>query len=376
MATTVDYRMNPQAPGNPWIDQLDPGADLYTPSQSMWGHLRGPGLAGLGTLGAMGGLGALAPMAGLTAAALPAGLAAFALANGQQAFGGLNEVKSGEFFKNLGDLQRWQSFGTLGMSDSKRERDAAREARANAVGQWRMAQTERLGELLGQSGSDVRRDLGGELAQALGAGGVYGDEDAIRDAMAKFEQRRQQYMLGRSRAGQVRQLDAAFADPRLAADRQRRLGAERDYGLSRIAEQFTTGQRANAFNQARRGMLGGSTDVEQRGELARGRDRMTANLQAGLDAKSQQYRLGDQAQRNALMGLIYSDDPATAQAYQRTLEGLGQQSRQLQEQTVIDNQMTQQRQAAATGYSQGIGGALTAGSRPLEYYLTHSGTGG
>jgi hypothetical protein len=193
--------------------------------------------------------------------------------------------------------------------------------------------------------------------------------------MAKFQQRTQQYLLGRSRAAQARKVDAMMADPTRLADRQARLTAERKQGLSTIAEQYKIGARNNAFNQARRGMQGGSTDIEQQGQLGRERDATTMGLQSGLDAKAQQYRMGDQQQRAALMGLIYADDPNTAAAYQRTLEGIGEQGKLIQEQSALSSQRAALNSATSQGISQALGGAMSAAAPAVGYYAEHRGTG-
>jgi hypothetical protein len=116
-------------------------------------------------------------------------------------------------------------------------------------------------------------------------------------------------------------------------------------------------------------------DVEQQGEMGRARNTGAMALQSGLDAKAQQYRLQDQQQQNALKGLIYADDPNTAAAFSRTLEGIGAQGNLIREQAAGRSQMAAQQGAMAQGYSQAFGGAMTAASQPLGYYLEHRGSG-
>jgi hypothetical protein len=202
-----------------------------------------------------------------------------------------------------------------------------------------------------------------------------GDQGAIQNEMTKFGQRYQQYMLGRQQAGQARQVDAMMADPRRLSDRQNRLNAERTQGMGDIADQYRMSQRNNAFNQARRGMQGGSTDVEAQGGINRQRDNAAQGLQAGLDAKAQQYRLGDQQQRSQLMGLIHGGDSETAATLAATMQGLQSQGAQVQENMAINAQRQQQNSATSTGISQGLGGFLSAASKPLGYYVQNQGGG-
>ncbi len=230
-----------------------------------------------------------------------------------------------------------------------------------------------MGARLGQQGADVQGDLGGELSAAIDSGGPMGDMTAVNSNLEKFQQRYNQYMLGRQRAGQARQVDAMFADPRRENGRKQQLAADRRLGQGQIAEGYRVGRRENAFSQARRGTLGSSMDVEQQGDLARGRDAAAMGLESGLSAREQQYRLGDAQQRNTLMGLIYSDDPSTAASFQRTLEGIGDQGQMVQESEAQRAQRDAQRRATATGYSQIFGGLLTSGSGMVGNAVEYAG---
>lgn len=265
--------------------------------------------------------------------------------------------------------------GITGGIAGKVASEKAKQARMRAVAEWRIAQGQKYSDLLGQAGADVRGDLDPEVQKALQAGGAMGDMGAVKNSMQQFQQRYQQYMLGRQQAGQARQVDAQMADPSRISQRNQRMQAERTQGMGNIAEQYRIGQRNNAFDQARRGTQGGSADVEQQGKLGRGRDVAAQGLQSGLDAKAQQYRLGDQQQRSQLMGLIYGDDPNTAAALSRTMEGLNSQGAMAQENQAISAQRSQQQSATSAGYSQALGGAMSAASRPLGYYIEHQGGG-
>jgi hypothetical protein len=352
-----DYRFAPQQVSNPWSLQGSP-EQFYAPSSSQWGNYRDR--AGMGMGAGFGGA------MGLTPAGLLSGVGT-----------GLwrDVIEADNPLKALGSGKAWKNIASFGRSGAKDAQARAEQARMEAVANLREKQMGRFGGALAQQGTDVRGDLEGELRKALYAGGEMGDMDKMQNAMTQFQQRAQQYMLGRKRAGQAREVDAMYADQRRQLGRDRRIGAERTQGMSDIAEQYRIGQRNNAFNQARRGMQGSSVDVEQQGELGRGRDRAAGGLQAGLDEKARAFRLGDQQQRNQLMGLIYGDDPNMAAAFSRTLEGVGQQGRLVQEQQAIGKQLSAQRGAAATGYSQALGQGLSAASKPLGYYIDHQGGG-
>jgi hypothetical protein len=382
MASPYDaYRFNPAEQGDPWRLGADP-RQYYAPSSSLWGNFRARAPEGVNAAANAGAASRFAqfgipfeprtlpsvPGANMMMAANP-GLMTMTAPVGSFANAFTNK---GNFFENLGSGDAWRNFATFGMSGSKEAQDEAEHARARAVDDWRLAQQERLGSLLSGAGADVQQDLGPELAAALGAGGRLGDMEAVKNQMTKFQQRYQQYMLGRQRAGQARQVDAMMSDPQRAQQREQGISAARNQGLSDIAESYRIGQRENAFNQARRGMQGSSVDVEKQGLLGRGRDAAATQLQSGLDAQRQQYRLGDEQQRNQLMGLIYSDDPNMASAFQNTLQGIQRQGQTMQEQSDVQRQQAARQAATSTGYSQAIGGALSAASRPLGYYLEHS----
>jgi hypothetical protein len=370
MAQNYDaYRLAPAAQQNPYQMQGSP-QDFYAPSASLWGNYQKQASMGADRL--PGGFGRAGKVLGkLNSFAGGAGqLSALTMTAGDMLFDKSDGISSFGTARGLGNLA---TFGSLGAKDKQRD---AENARRRAVQDWRLGEQTRMGSLLGQQGRDVQGDLGGELQGALWAGGdLMQDEGAQQNAMTAFQQRYQQYMLGRQRAGQARQVDAMFSDPGRANDRAQRLRAERTQGMEGIAEQYRMGQRNNAFNQARRGTMGGSMDVEQQGDLGRGRDAGAMSLQTGLDAKAQQYQLGDQQQQNALKGLIYADDPNTAAAFSRTLEGINQQGQLVQEQAAGRSQMAAQRGAMAQGYSQAFGGLMSAASKPLGYYLDHSGSG-
>ena len=373
-----DYRQTPQAQANLWALSRDP-RQFYSDSESLWGNVgqnaakgAAAGTAYGAATGAMvGGVGA-APGAILGAGV---GLIAGAAAPLQQSFGGMHELYNGEMLTNLGNRDAWENLVSGGTMYRRRGTALAKVARANAVQKWRTNEQSRLGSLLDAQGADVRTDLGGELNAALGAGGRLGNMDAVKSEMAKFQQRYQQYMLGRSRAGQARQVDAMFADPQRMQQREQGLTAARNQGMGDIAEQYRIGQRENAFNQSRRGMQGSSVDVEKQGQLGRGRDASAQQLQGGIDAQRQQYRLGDQQQQNQLKGLIYSDDPNMASQFANTMQGIQRQGQQVQEQSQINQQQAARQSATSAGYSQALGGALSAGSKPLGYYVDHRGGG-
>lgn len=353
------YRLSPQVQADPWALGSGP-QQFYGDSSSLWGNFLDR-----------------------TREGAKAGKGAGAMAVAQNyvpwtripVVGSAINAFKGQGIEGLGDANNWRNFVSFGARAGKASQEEARNNRKRAVAEWQGQQRMRLGDLLGQQGADVRQDLGGELEAAIGAGGDMGDMDATQNAMTQFQQRLQQYMLGRQRAGQARQVDAMFADPRRAAERGQRLGAERTRSLADLAEQYRVSQRGNSFNQARRGMQGSSVDVEKQGEMARQRDLGAGAIQAGLDEKSRAYRLGDEQQRNTLKGLIYADDPNMAAAFGRSLDSINEQGRLVQEQAVARQQGQALQNATATSQSQAVGGLLTGVSKPLGYYVEHQGGG-
>lgn len=352
----TDYRQNPAQPPDPWA--LGAGPQQYqAPSTDTYAHYR----RGLAEPSMYMGVGP----------GMEFGLARSA----QESFGGLHELQNGEMFNNLGSPDAYRNFATFGKTNDKKRAEQARQARIRAVQDWRNQQQTRFGDLLGQAGADVRGDLEGELGTALNAGGEMGDQNAIRGGMTAFNQRYQQYMLGRQQAGQERQVNAQYSDPGRTFGRTQRMTAARNQGLAGIAEQFRTSSRDNAFNQARRGMQGSSVDVDKQGQINRSRNTAAQGLQAGLDRESSANRQGDEQQRAQLIGLIHSDDPTLAAAFSRTMQGVQDEANNAREQQTLAGQMQQQRDASSTAQSQIFGGALTNASRPLEYYLSHQGGG-
>ncbi|MCS7064347.1 MAG: hypothetical protein NZM04_09985, partial [Methylacidiphilales bacterium] len=197
-------------------------------------------------------------------------------------------------------------------------------------------------------GDDVVRDLEGELRQVLAAG----DQDAIQNALLQFQQRYRDYMIGRQRAYQARTVDSMFADPRREQERAQRLVAERELGRNQINEAYRLGLIGNAMQQARRGMLGSSTDVEARGALQTARDAQFMQLESGLQEKARQYRLNDEALRQQLLGMIYTEDPMTAQQFAGMLQGIQQQGEAFREQKATEAQIGQANQLFANQISQ------------------------
>ena len=250
---------------------------------------------------------------------------------------------------------------------------------AASVGEYVGQNRTRMQEWLRQQGADVSTDLGGELDAAFGSGSTSRGRklkaglDSSR--MTAFQDRYNRYMLGRQRAGQARGVDAMMADPRRLADRQGRLNDERTQGMRGIAESFRIGKRNNSFNQARRGTQGSSMDIEQGGDLARGRDRAGLGLQAGLTAKAQQYRLGDQQQRAQLMGLIYNDDPSMASAFASSLDSIDRQGASSREMNAQQAQAEAARRAEGVDNSRAIGSTLNAASDGLGRFIDNAGGG-
>lgn len=361
MADPYDYyRQQPASPQNPWALSGGDPQQYYGQSASIWGNNFRPkidaehgfGMAGLGNL-YMGGL----PQ------------------NAINSFGGAHELYTGQMFKNLGNADNWRNFASYGVTGAKDAQEAAKNARIAAVARWRNQQSQAIGGRLNQYGQDVYGDLGGELDKALGAGGALGDMDKIKNRMSEFERHANEYMLGRQRAGQARKVDAMFSDPRRISDQNQKIESQKRLGMGQLAEQYRIGQRDNAFNQARRGTQGGSMDVEKQGEIGRQRDIGASSLQAGLEGRAQQYRLGDAQQKNTLMGMIYGDDPQMAAQFQNQLQGINQQGALVRETAANNQQMNAQRDAASAGYSQAFGGLLTGLSQPLGYYVEHQGGG-
>jgi len=347
-----DYRINPSAQPGVTTTQGGP-ASFRAPSSSFWGNMRENTPGGSAV--------AAVPLLGQAAALGGSFTNAF--------------TKDGNFVKNLGNVENWKNFASFGSHDAKKKQRAAKAKRKKSVRAWRQGESQRIGSLMDQNGSDVSMDLQGELDAALGAGGDMGDQGAINSSMTAFQDRYNRYMLGRQRAGQARQVDAMMTDPGRLAARGQRLENTRQDGIRQLADQFRMGARNNAFNQARRGTQGGSMDIEQRGDLARQRNAGGMQLQSGVDQMAQNYRLGDQRQRATLMGLIHSDDPTSAALFQNTLQGINDSNQNEQERSAQDRQMQQFRTASGAANSQILGGTLSQLGTGIGNRMDQEGTG-
>lgn len=111
--------------------------------------------------------------------------------------------------------------------------------------------------------------------------------------------------------GGITNLDAAFSDPSREAERQQQYQTNLNSAYANLGDQYQQGSRSNAINAARRGTLGGSTDIEHQSNLA-------AAYQGGLQSAVGKAiegvrgsRDADQRQFHSLRRGLLSGDPGT-----------------------------------------------------------------
>lgn len=375
MASPYDYYLNQQTPqmGIPGIRSAGPNRGAE--SSSVWGQMRRPlaGGAGLGT--ALAGLGVLgagpAAMGGLAAGqGILSGLGSD---ESIMSTGGLRTVLNPLNYRNF----NLRSAATFGSGDRSRAAQEAAQQNANAIANWRAQTQEDLNNYLRSQGPSAYRLMQQPASQVWQAGaGSTNPEDVQRAAQAQmtaFEQAMQQYLTGRKRAYEAGRVNQWMMDPNRIAQQRQDVEAQRQASMADLADQTRQQFTTSAQNLGRKGMLGSSVDASAQGEIAAERDRGAASIQQQAEQRANAYRMGDQTTRDTLMGLIYggADNAGLAQ----TLASLQGQSQGLGQMSQIGSQRQQASNAAAQGYGQAIGGLLSAGSKPLGYYIEHQGTG-
>jgi hypothetical protein len=375
MASPYDYYLNQQTlqMGIPGIRSAGPtrGAE----SSSIWGNARRPlaaggaagiGLAGLGAVG----LGPLAMAGAVGGQGLLAGLGSD---ESILSTGGLRTALNPLRYRNF-DFRNAATMGRGGARDAAEE---AERANRSAITNWRAQTQEDLNNYLRSQGPSAYRLMQQPASQVWQAGaGSTNPEDVQRAAQAQmtaFEQAMQQYLTGRKRAYEAGRVNQWMMDPNRIAQQRQDVEAQRQASMADLADQTRQQFTTSAQNLGRKGMLGSSVDASAQGEIAAERDRGAASIQQQAEQRANAYRMGDQTTRDTLMGLIYggADNAGLAQ----TLASLQGQSQGLGQMSQIGSQRQQASNAAAQGYGQAIGGLLSAGSKPLGYYIEHQGTG-
>ena len=195
-------------------------------------------------------------------------------------------------------------------------------------------------------------------------------EDRAPLAGEELERLNLRQQASQRREAQLQALDAALSEQEARADDL--ADTLRVAGLHDVAERARRSGRRQAFNTARRGIAGGSADIEQQEELAarsRGEAREVTR-QAELAAL--QESLKALQSRDKLAGEVIRADPFAAQAQQTRLAGVQRQGdidqalrdldAQLSGLDTSSNQILAGAAAGALGSLGGVGGAALRGS--------------
>lgn len=201
------------------------------------------------------------------------------------------------------------------------------------------------------------------------------DLSSLQDALLTFNQRLKTYLIDRARARMAREVESIVYDPNRLQAQQAALESERELGKRAIEQAYRLGNIANAQVQARKGMLGSSVDIENRAALTQQRNANMLGLESGLQERARAYRLENENLKQQLLGMIYSDDPMQARQFASVLDTIRKSGELYREQAATSAQMAAVNQAAMAGYSQAIGGGLSAAA-PAVYIYAARGSGG
>lgn len=159
-----------------------------------------------------------------------------------------------------------------------------------------------------------------------------------------------------TRQAQETALEAALDDRQLLADE---IGRDlMNAGMADVAERFRRASRRQAFNFARRGLTGGSADIEQ-SALARA-DADQAAEQAAVEAQGGvlQRALQAQQERDRLSRTIVGANPLLAALEQRRLGGVEQGAADATRIAEAERQVEQAQRGRKLGIANAIGSGI------------------
>lgn len=123
--------------------------------------------------------------------------------------------------------------------------------------------------------------------------------------------------------GQYEQaINAYFDDPARAGWQQQIIQDRLNNDLAQVSDQYGQDLQRSVQGAAARGMRGGSTDVEGRGDVARVRDTRAIGAAADADAQRSAFQNRDLQERNNLMGLVNSRGITEGQQLSQALQGI------------------------------------------------------
>jgi hypothetical protein len=155
------------------------------------------------------------------------------------------------------------------------------------------------------------------------------------------------------------QVNAFFNDPSRQAAQQKTIQDQLAQSLTGIGDQYKQEYVQGAQSAGSRGLQGSSVDIEERMAAGAQRDIRAAETGAQAQTQGQAFQNQNTAQRQQLMQLINSQDPAQAQAAQAQLQALNAQTGGISAQTGIQGQQRQLAQFGQNAQSQAWGNAVT-----------------
>ncbi len=161
---------------------------------------------------------------------------------------------------------------------------------------------------------------------------------------------------------------AYFADPVRQAMYAQQYDAELAASKEALGQQTQQGMRSIAQQQAMRGTLGGSTDIERRTGLAGNYQSTLADLaqRRGLAGLAQQSQ--DAQDKTSLVELVNAADPFSGEATRSRLSALSNQGQAARGYISAGLTRDQADQAGAVGMSQALGQGLSGFANGLKTY--------
>jgi hypothetical protein len=170
------------------------------------------------------------------------------------------------------------------------------------------------------------------------------------------------------RKAQEDQINAYFADPVRAQSFARQYDAELAQSKDMLGRNTQATMRQQAQRQAMRGTMGGSTDVENRANIAGGYQSTLADLAARRNQAGQMQQMADVGEKTSLLGIVNETDPFSRQRAQAGLTGLRGQGAAAEGYISAGLSDMRARQTGDNLQSEAIGSGLSGFARGLGTY--------
>lgn len=148
-----------------------------------------------------------------------------------------------------------------------------------------------------------------------------------------------------------------YRDPARMEESRALIDAQADQAFSDVTGQFRDAGRQTQFEQARRGLAGGSVQQEQLGALNRAFQRQAGNIEAQRQGALQQAQMSLEMQRQQALQQAYQQDQFGQGALQALLSAQGQQAQNVQ-QAGLGQQALMNLPTSAGVVSGGLGSGL------------------